>query len=51
MRVRLRNLVAHFLRCGDDRVVELLQGRTAALHRGLSSRAQHAQGFYRGPFR
>ena len=33
--------VAHLLGCSDDRVVELLQGRTTALHRRLSGRAQH----------
>ena len=35
------DLVAHLFRCGDDRVVELLQCRTAALYRRLASRAQH----------
>ena len=40
------DLVTHFLRCGDDGVVELLQGRTAALDRRLSRRSQHPQGFH-----
>ena len=41
------DLVAHLVRRGDDRVVELLQGRPAALDRGLASRAQHPQGLHR----
>ena len=40
------DLVTHFLRRGDDGVVELLQGRTAALDRRLSRRSQHPQGLY-----
>ena len=41
------DLVAQLVRRGDDRVVELLQGRPAALDRGLASRAQHPQGLHR----
>ena len=40
------DLVAHFLRCGDDRIVELLQGRAPAFHRRLSRCAKYAQGFH-----
>ena len=39
-------LVTHFLRCGNDGVVELLQGRAAALDCRLSRRSQHPQGFH-----
>ena len=35
----IADLVTHFLRCGNDGVVKLLQGRTAALDRRLSRRA------------
>ena len=41
MRVRLRTWSRTSLGCSDDRVVKLLQGRTTALHRRLSGRAQH----------
>ena len=40
------DLVTHFLRCGNDGVVELLQGRAAALDCRLSRRSQHPQGFH-----
>ena len=40
------DLVTHFLRCGNDGVVELLQGRAAALDCRLSRCSQHPQGFH-----